>query len=67
MNLFRVEVEEGWNNTSSGRTWLVAADSLFDALSLIPDSSTVKSVEVQVAVAQGPGRVIGWMGPRVVH
>lgn len=67
MNLFRVEVEKEQGETDSARTWLVAAHSLFEAISLVPDSYTVKSVEVQLGAASGPGRVMGWMAPRTLH
>lgn len=63
MNLFHIEVEPEQDETARMRTWLVVADSLFVAISLIPDGYTPKSVEVQLDTASGPGRIIGWMEP----
>jgi len=63
MNVFRVVAEKKQGETAAPRTWLVVAGSLFEAMSLIPDSYTAKAVEVQVGGAAGPGRVIGWTGP----
>jgi len=63
MNLFRVVAEREQEEAAGARTWLVVAGSLFEAMSLIPDSYTAKVVEVRVGAASGPGRVIDWMGP----
>jgi hypothetical protein len=62
MNLFLVEAEPEQDGTARTRTWLVVAGSLFEAIALIPDGYTPKSVSVQLAAASGPGRIIGWMG-----
>jgi len=39
---------------------------LFGAMSLVPESYAVKSVNVQLDTAWGPERVIGWMPSRPV-
>lgn len=62
MNLFHVEAEHAQDEKAGVRTWLVLADSLFDAIFLVPDGCAVKSVEVQLDTASGPGRIIGWVG-----
>lgn len=63
MNVFHIEAEREQDETAGVRTWLVVAGNLFEAMSLVPDGYTVKSVEVQLDAVPGPGRVIGWMGP----
>ena len=67
MDLFRVEAEEEkQGEQKSAGTWLIAAGSLFGAMSLVPESYAVKSVNVQLDTAWGPERVIGWMPSRPV-
>lgn len=63
MNLFHLEAEHEQDEPTALRTWLVAAESLLDAISLVPDGYTMKSAEAQLGGASEPGRVIGWMGP----
>lgn len=67
MNLFHLRVEKEQGATSSSRTWLVVADSLFEAISVVPDGFSVKVVEVQVGAAVDPRRVIKSIGVPVVH
>lgn len=59
MNLFHLRAEK---EREAPTTWLVIADSLLEAMSLVPEGFSVTAVEVQVSVVAGPGRVIGWMG-----
>ncbi|CCA93129.1 hypothetical protein [Novosphingobium sp. PP1Y] len=54
MDLFRVEAEEEkQGEQKSTGTWLIAAGSLFGAMSLVPESYAVKSVNVQLDTAWG--------------
>lgn len=48
------------------RTWLVIADSLFGALSLIPPDYMPRAAAVQATTIPGPARIIGWLGQRSV-
>ncbi|SMF27806.1 hypothetical protein SAMN06265365_11038 [Tistlia consotensis] len=63
MHLFHCDAEAGHDEATGGRTWLVVADNLCEALLLVPGSYTVKAVSVQLAAASGSARLIGWMGP----
>ena len=63
MTIYHLEAEHELDEPTTLRTWLVVAESLFDAISLVPDDYTVKSAEVQLERASEAGRVIGWMGP----
>ncbi len=67
MNLFHLHVEKEQGATSRSRTWLVVADSLFEAMSVIPEGFSVKAVEVQVGNAVDPRRFIKSSGTLVVH
>jgi hypothetical protein len=67
MNLFHLHVEGEQGATSRSRTWLVIADSLFEAISVVPDGFSVKAVEVQVGGAVDPRRVIKSIGVPVVY
>lgn len=67
MNLFRVEAEREEDETDGARTWLVVADSLFEAVTLIPDGYSVKSIEVQLDAVSGPGQAFAWIGLRTLH
>jgi len=66
MHLIQVDTVKEKNELRGTRTWLVIADSLFEALSLIPAGYRPKAVEVQAGAVSGPGRVIGWLGPASV-
>jgi hypothetical protein len=67
MNLFHLHVEKEPGATSRTRTWLVIADSLFEAISVVPEGFSVKAVEVQVGTAVDPRRVIKSTGASIVH
>lgn len=73
MNFFHVQAEKDQEVacdqevTCGPRTWLVIADSLFEAMSLIPDGFSVKAVKVRIGAVAGPGRVIGWIGAPTMH
>lgn len=45
------------------RTWLVVADSLFDAMTLVSDGNTVRAARVELGAASGPERLIGCLEP----
>lgn len=63
MNRFRIRAEKG----QQGRTWLVVAGNLFEAISLIPEDFAVRAVEVKVDAIAGPSRTIGWMDDQTVQ
>jgi hypothetical protein len=57
--------DRGWS-TDAGM-WFVVADSLLDAIALVPDGYCVKAVDIQVAAVIGPSRVIGCFARPTVH
>lgn len=61
MNLFEIQARSDGSEFRSRRKWLIVADSLYEAMWLIPQEWRVNAVEVRPAAARGPGRVIGWM------
>ena len=61
MHLFEVQARNDRSEVHSVRKWLIVADSLYEAMWLVPQEWTVDAVEVRRAAAPGPGRVIGWM------
>jgi hypothetical protein len=67
MNLFHLHVEKEQGARSRSRTWLVVADSLFEAISIVPEGFSVKAVEVQLGAAVDPPRVIKSTPTPVVH
>ena len=67
MNLFRLHVEKEQGAQPHSQTWLVVANSLFEAMSVLPDGFEVKSIEVRVGTAVDPRRVIRPVGAPVVH
>lgn len=67
MNIFHLHTEKRLACASDDCTWLVIADTLFDAVSLVPEGLYVKAAEVQVASVAGPGRVIGCFAPPTRH
>lgn len=67
MHLIHVETVKDENQLSSARTWLVIADSLFEAMSLIPNDYRPKAAEVRPGAVSGPSRVIGWAMPPTVR
>ena len=67
MNLFHLHVEKEQGTMPRPQTWLVVADSLFDAMSVVPDDIAVRAVEVQVGAAVDPRRVIRRVAALVVH
>lgn len=67
MNLFHLHVEQEQGAVSRPRTWLVVADSLFEAISVVPDGFAVKAVEVQVGTAVDPPLAVGSLDVSVMH
>lgn len=67
MKLFHLHVEKEQEGMPRSRTWLVVADSLFEAMSVVPDGFAVKAVEVQVGTAVDPRRVIRSIAAPVMH
>jgi hypothetical protein len=67
MNLFQLRIEREWGTTLRSRTWLIVADSLIEAISVVPEGFSVKSVEVRVSTAVHPHRLIKSTGAPVVH
>lgn len=67
MNIFHLHAEKEQGGTRDTGTWLVIADSLFDAISFVPEDFCVKAIEIQLAVAAGPGRVVGCFGAPTFH
>ena len=67
MNLFQLRIEREWGTTLRSRTWLIVADSLIEAISVVPEGFSVKSVEVRVSTAVHPQRLIKSTGAPVVH
>jgi hypothetical protein len=61
MQLFEVQARSDRSEVYPQRKWLIVADSLYEAVWLVPQEWTVDGVEVSPAIARGPGRVIGWM------
>jgi hypothetical protein len=67
MNIFHLQAEKEQAGARDSGTWLVVADSLFDAISLVPDEFRVKAVDIQLAAVAGPGRVIGCFAAPPMH
>lgn len=67
MNIFHLHAEKQSDGMRDEGIWLVVADSLFDAVSLVPEGFYVKAAEVQMAAVAGPGRVIGCFAPPTIH
>lgn len=67
MNLLHLHAEKDCGGLRDERMWLVIANSLFDAVCLLPDGCHVKAAEVQAAAVVGPGRVIGCFPMPTIH
>jgi hypothetical protein len=67
MKLYYLHVEIEPGVKSKSRTLFVLADSLFGAISAVPDGVSVKAVEVQVGNAVEPRCVIKAVSGPVVH
>lgn len=67
MTLFHLHVEAEHGSIPRSRTWIVLAGSLFEALSLVPDGVSVKSVEVQRGTVVDPRRLIKPAGSAVLQ
>lgn len=63
MNRFRIRAESG----RQGRTWLVVAGNLFEAMSFIPEDFAVRAVEVTVDAIAGPRQMIGWADDQIIR
>jgi hypothetical protein len=67
MNLFHLHVEKEQGARSRSRTWLVVADSLLEAMSVVPEGFSVKAVEVQVGAAANLPLAIKWIDAPIIH
>ena len=67
MNIFHLHTERAPDGASDSCTWLVIADTLFDAVSLIPAGYLVRAADVQLAGTPGPSRVIGCFDRPTLH
>jgi hypothetical protein len=70
MNLFRLRVEKDFAAKRQVRTWLVVADSLLDAISVVPEGFSVKAITVEVGTdleARRPDTPIASIGAPLVH
>ncbi len=68
MNIFHLHAERRSGGVREAGIWLVVADSLVDALSLVPQRLYVKAAEVQIAAVAGPSRVIACLArPTILH
>lgn len=62
VQLFHLHTVMEEDDDRQTRTWLVIADNLFEAVSLVPEGYVPAEAEVRTGAVVGPGRVIGWMG-----
>ena len=67
MNIFHLHTENEPEGKRDSCTWLVIAETLFDAVSLIPEGYRVKAADVQVAETTGPSRVVACFGRPTLH
>lgn len=67
MTLYHLRVESEQGARSSSRTWLVLADSLFEAISVVPDGFSVTAIDVQTGTVVDPRRAIKAISEPVVH
>lgn len=67
MNLFHLHAEKEQGGTGGPRTWLVIAESLFEAIAFVPEDFSVNAVEVRAGAVSGPRRVIGWRSSPSTH
>jgi hypothetical protein len=67
MNIFRLHTEKQSNEACDTRTWLVVADSLLDAVSLVPEGFYVKAAEIERVAVVGQVRVIGCLVSPTIH
>lgn len=65
--LVAVAAQKEEDKPRGARTWLAIADSLYEAMSLIPDGYCPKQAGIRAGEVSGPGRVIGWLGPAVAY
>lgn len=63
MNLFHLNARSENPEERAQRTWLVVANSLPEAVSLVPRGHVLVSVEIHSPCKPGPARLLGWMGP----
>lgn len=63
MHLFHLKAEPRQDEAGGMRTWLVVADSLFDAMVLVPNGNIVRAARVELGAASGPARLIGSVEP----
>jgi len=63
MNLFHLNALGERPEDQEPKTWVVVANSLPEAIALIPAGQVVLSVETHSPCKPGPARLLGWMGP----
>jgi hypothetical protein len=63
MNLFHLNARTQSQEGPITKTWLVVANSLPEAVSLVPRGHVLVSVEVHSPCKPGRARLLGWMGP----
>ena len=66
MRLIHVDAVNEHDEFGGARTWLVIADTLFQAMSLIPAGHRPRDAVVRAGTVSGPARVIGWLGAPAV-
>lgn len=67
MQLFRLTSPGDQTGERVARTWLVLADTLGEALPLVPDGCALETAVACPDRGTGRARVIGWMGPPMHH
>lgn len=67
MNIFHLHAEKQHGGMRNAATWLVIADSLFDAISSIPEGLSVKAVGGSGGCGRRSGRVIGRPSVPTIH
>ena len=67
MSLFHLYAEKEQDRRRSLRAWLVIAESLFEAFSLVPEGYSVKAAEVRVGTVSGRRRVLRWTASPRIH
>lgn len=65
MNIFRLHTGKQTNETAC--IWLVVADNLLEAISLIPSGLYVKAAEVERTPVAGPPQLIASIRQSTLH
>ncbi len=67
MQLFHLTARGDHAEETVSRTWLVLANTLREALPLVPDGCALEATVACPARGIGRARVIGWMGSPMPH